>query len=163
MPQTREQIQQINDIEYEEVFIPEWLPKDKRSRIREIDGELTGMTGDDPTIREALSTERNGIQAEGTYCVWMLSAFEWGRLTSKTQKTLGPNQDENKQNHFARIAIASLRTQEGAPIFQDSDVSWLSKKSFKTLNRIATVASRINGVTENERDEALKNSATTKG
>ena len=154
---TREQAQQANDITCEPLFIPEWLKDADKDVLKSVDKQLAAFNGDDPTLREQLEAQRRDIQENATCYVWMLSADECVRIQGETKETLGINAQQNQQNFFARLAIASVRDKDGLPTFTKADYGWLSKKAFKPLNRIANVAMRINGLTKQDQDELLKN------
>ena len=157
---TREQVQEVQDLEYEELFVPEWLNRVRRVALRGIEDRIAALNGESP---EELYRERDGIRQAATCRVYMLSAAECEKLQNKTRASLTNNKDANVQNFFARLAVATVRNENGEPIFKDADVKWLGDKSFKSLNRIANVAMRLNGLSQNDQDELLKNSEATHG
>ena len=154
---TREQAQQASDITFEEVYVPEWMSGDDRKTLAEVESKLDNLNGDDPALRSKLEQEQTELRSRGLCFVWSLTAFECENLQSDTQKHLGKDKQHNTSGFFARLVVATVRDMEGNPLFTSKDVGWLSKKSFKVLNRIANVALRLSGLSKEDQDEILKN------
>lgn len=157
---TREQAQNAADLDKEELFIPEWLSPQDRNQLAEIEGRLAAMNGE---ATDDLRNQRDSIRSNATCYVWMLTAEQCEQMQNQTRSSLSNNRQNNLNNFFARLAIATVRNADGVPLFRESDVHWLAKKSFRALNRIANAAMRINGLTQQDQDELLKNSETTTG
>jgi hypothetical protein len=60
----------------------------------------------------------------------------------------------------ADLLCATLIDETGAPVLDESDIARLQVQSSTVLDRLATVAVRINGLEPNAVDEAKKNSET---
>lgn len=154
MALTRDQIKSANDLTMEPLFIPEWLPTDKRSRCVELERQIASSNGSTPND---LLQEYESIRQESTCYISMISAADCERLQQAAIKDSGNRQ--SKQTHFfARLAIATVRDSDGKRLFDDADIAWLSGKSFRALNRIANAALSLNGMTKADQDELLKNS-----
>ena len=63
-------------------------------------------------------------------------------------------------NIRARLVAAVLVDEEGNLLFSPSDIAELGKKSAAALDRIFTVAQKLNGFTKEDIDELAKNSET---
>ena len=63
----------------------------------------------------------------------------------------------------ARLAILTVRGADGKPLFADNDAAWLGKKGASTLNRIMTVAMRLNGLRAEDLEELAGNSSGDQG
>lgn len=55
------------------------------------------------------------------------------------------------------LLVACCVGEDGEPLFTASDIAALSKKSGKAVERVLTVALRLNGMSEAAREEAKKN------
>lgn len=63
----------------------------------------------------------------------------------------------------ARLAILTVRNANGKPLFAGSDAAWLGRKGASTLNRIMTVAMRLNGLRTEDIEELAGNSSDSQG
>ncbi len=62
------------------------------------------------------------------------------------------------ENARARLASLCIRDEQGRPLFSEEDVEALGKQSAKALQRVWDVAQRLNGRTEADAEELVKNS-----
>jgi len=58
----------------------------------------------------------------------------------------------------ARFACLVLSNEDGEPIFSSHDVHQLTKRSAKALDRILDVGMRLNGMSSQDMEAAIKNS-----
>jgi L-ascorbate metabolism protein UlaG (beta-lactamase superfamily) len=65
------------------------------------------------------------------------------------------------RNLRARLAVATLITADGKPMFTAADVPALAKKSARALDRIFPVATRLSGLSKEDVEELKKNSSET--
>ena len=80
-------------------------------------------------------------------------AFEEGRQ----KKDSGGKPKANLTNIRAAIVAASLRDEQGKLLFTTSDVMALGIKSAKALDRVASVAMKLNGMTQEDVEQLEKN------
>jgi hypothetical protein len=115
---TRDQILGAQDIQTEEVKVPEW------------GGSVLvkGMTG----------AERD--------------KFEASNMEGK-----GKKQKFNLENLRAKLVAKSVVDEKGDHLFQESDIPALGKKSASALERVFSVAMRINGISADDVEELTKN------
>jgi len=67
-------------------------------------------------------------------------------------------QRQTLENFRAKLAVATLCDEEGNPLLTIADVETLSKNmTAKTLDKIVEVASRLNKVSEKDKEELTKN------
>lgn len=66
----------------------------------------------------------------------------------------------NTDNMRAKLLLATLVDESGAALFTADDLAALSGKSAGAIERLATVAQRINGLNRGAVEEAAKNSAS---
>ncbi|HEY1603849.1 MAG TPA: hypothetical protein VGG64_29880 [Pirellulales bacterium] len=67
------------------------------------------------------------------------------------------------QNARARLVVLSCVDEQGALVFDDSDVKWLGDKGALPLERIYSVAARLSGITDLDLGELVKKSEETPG
>lgn len=68
----------------------------------------------------------------------------------------GKSQKERMRNFRARLSSMCIVDENGNRLFSESDIETLGKKSAKALDRIVTVAQRLNGLTESDVKEITK-------
>jgi hypothetical protein len=61
----------------------------------------------------------------------------------------------------ARLAVATVCDRDGVLLFGDDDVSALTKKSSKALDRVFAVATRLSGLSRDDIEDLKKNSSVT--
>jgi len=69
----------------------------------------------------------------------------------------GKNRQNNMANLRARLVALSVVDDKGTRIFTDDDVKALGKKSAKALDRVFSVAQRLNGIGESDVEELAGN------
>ena len=62
-------------------------------------------------------------------------------------------------NFRANVVMACCVNDDGTPMFDTGDLEWLTEKSAAALSRVADVAVRLSGITEEDQGELLGNSA----
>lgn len=67
----------------------------------------------------------------------------------------------NMKNFRARLAVLCCVDASGNRLFTENDIEALGKKSCKALDRILTVSRKLNGFSDNDVEELVKNSAGT--
>jgi len=80
-------------------------------------------------------------------------AFE-SSIYDKKQK------EANLQNVRAKLCVVSIVDEKGERLFSATDVLDLGKKSASALDKIFSVAQKLNGLTQKDIDELAKNSKT---
>jgi len=116
--------------------------------------------------QDKLKIEKVGLPGKGTVYVREMTGKEkdiWEQSLMKQIKTgdrRNPVQYETTLEDFrAKLAVVTVCTKEGELIFRPTDVQLLNKRmSASNLDRIVTVAQRLNRITEQDKDEILKNS-----
>jgi hypothetical protein len=79
--------------------------------------------------------------------------FEESMLTGK-----GKNRQVNTRNIRAKLCALCLCDVNGVPLFGNEDVDALGQKSAAALDRLFTVATRLNGISKEDVEELAKNS-----
>jgi hypothetical protein len=79
---------------------------------------------------------------------------------TKTGDSKNPVQYETSLEDFrAKLAVVTVCNEQGELLFRPTDVELLNKRmSASNLDRIITVAQRLNRITEQDKEEMLKNS-----
>lgn len=88
-----------------------------------------------------------------------------GRERDEFEATMFENRGgtmiSNLRNLRARLLVRTIVDDHGKPIFNRSDIAELGEKSAAALNRVYSVAQRINGLSQQDVDELVKNSEAT--
>lgn len=80
-------------------------------------------------------------------------------LMKQTEKDGKPVMESTLEDFRAKLAVNTVCDEKGKAVFQPGDVSILSKNmSAKWLIKIADAASKLNGITEADKEEMVKNS-----
>jgi hypothetical protein len=128
---TLDDIVSINDVPHEDVIIPEW----NNGTVR-----VQGMT----------VAERNAWEASNTHRVRRRDGRESLEMKPDAMSTF-------RQRLVARCLV----DENGKRLFSDAQIHLLEKKSAAAIERIVTVASRLNGTTQADLEELEKNSEQT--
>ena len=106
----------------------------------EVDVSEWGENGERTTVfvREMSARERD--------------AYEASLVTGKGKKT-----EVNFNDMRAKLAAATCCDTDGNRIFLPEDVEWLSQKPVKVLNRICDAARKINGLSNEDEEDTVKN------
>lgn len=90
--------------------------------------------------------------------VKMMTASERDHFEASTVQRNGKKVDVNLQGIRARLCILCLVGEDGKRMFSDEDEYALGTKSAAAIDRIFTVAQRLNGLRDVDVDELTKNS-----
>jgi hypothetical protein len=94
-----------------------------------------------------------------------LSSAERDRYEQSIIKTSGKGRKATRElnliNARAKIAVLAMVDEEGKPLFTENDMPLLSRKSGAALGRIAEVAMRLAGLTDEDLDELEGNSESS--
>ena len=88
----------------------------------------------------------------------MMTASERDHFEASTVQRNGKKVSVNLQGIRARLCILCIVDEDGKRMFSDEDEYALGTKSAAALNRIFTVAQRLNGLRDEDVDELVKNS-----
>lgn len=72
----------------------------------------------------------------------------------------GKNRDVNMRNMRAKLIVLSVVDERGAALFTEGDVEALGAKSAAALEKIFDVARELSGLSDQDVEELLKNSAS---
>ena len=87
-----------------------------------------------------------------------LNASERDRFEASTVQRNGKKVTTNLENIRARLVLLCLVDEKGERLFDEGDTYPLGGKSAAALDRIFTVAQRLNGLRDEDVDELAKNS-----
>ncbi len=100
----------------------------------------------------------------------IVSVPEWGgevkvrTLNGRERDVFEASVNDGKQTNFAniraRLVSLSVCDEKGDRIFSDAQVDILGKRSAKALDRVFAVAQRLSGLTKEDVEQLVKNSAT---
>lgn len=94
----------------------------------------------------------------GTVRVKSLTAAQRDAFEASSIKGKGKNQTVNYANVRARLLALTIVDEDGAPLFEHSDVKALGEKNAGAVDRLFEVASRLSGVGEEDVEELAGNS-----
>lgn len=97
----------------------------------------------------------------GQVGVRTISAKERDKWQDAMMEGKGKNRKMNLDNATASLCALCICDANGTPLFNRSDIEVLSAKSASAMNRIFTVAARLNGISEEDVEELAKNSGPT--
>lgn len=92
----------------------------------------------------------------GVVRVRMLTGAERDRFEASMLVRGGKKLDFNMQNVRARLVALTVVGEDGKRLFTDGDVEALGQKSAAALNRVFTVAQRLNGLKEDAVEAAAE-------
>ena len=92
-----------------------------------------------------------------------LNASERDRFEASTVQRNGKKVTTNLENIRARLVLLCLVDEKGERLFDEGDTYPLGGKSAAALDRIFTVAQRLNGLRDEDVDELAKNSNGDQG
>lgn len=98
----------------------------------------------------------------GSVTVRALSATELDAFNASVVRTKGNNVEVNRNNYRAKLVARCVVNGDGkTPMFKDeAQIIALGMQPASALDRILTVVNRLNGTTEEEQEELIKNSAS---
>ena len=88
-----------------------------------------------------------------------LQANERDRFEASTVQRNGKKVTTNLENIRARLCLLCMVDENGERLFQEEDTFPLGGKSAAALDRIFTVAQRLNGLRDEDVEELAKNSS----
>lgn len=86
-----------------------------------------------------------------------LTAREWDDFEAGTLKSPGMGEGVNLANYRARLCVKGMVDEVGQPLFNDSDLQSLSRKSSAPIKRIFSAIRRLSGKDEEEQKAIEKN------
>lgn len=128
---------------------PTMLADQLREAIREVD---------DKQLVPVVMPEWNGI----TVYVCTMEGDDRGKWELGLLDSQG-NRRTNVANFRSSLIQHTACDHTGALIFTKEDMKWLGKKSAAALDRLFTVAARLNGIGKQEEKELAKNSEEEAG
>jgi hypothetical protein len=126
---TREQVIRQNHFERVEVDVSEW-------------GDVNPETGQ---------------REKTTVFVRELSAREKDKLEDSLFQGRGKHREMRFIDMRAKTAIMVCVDADGNPVFKQEDLEWLTNRSARPLHRIYDAAMKLNGYSEEDEEELLKN------
>ncbi len=108
------------------------------------------ILGAEDSATEAVSVPEWG----GDVIVKTMSGFARDQFESSI---VGKNGGTNLANIRAKMVAAVLVDEAGELLFSEKDVAALGKKSAKALDRVFSVAQRLNGFSDSDVEELAKN------
>ncbi len=94
----------------------------------------------------------------GDVYVRCMTGTERDSFESEAYAVKGKNVEINKDNFRARLLVRVLVDEKGERVFSDQDMGALGGKSAKCLDRLFTVAMRLNGLSKDDVEDLTKNS-----
>ncbi len=106
-----------------------------------------------------LITEKVDCRPDWDCDVWVrqVSGLERDAFEAASLKKVGKKQETNLQNIRARMALLTVCDEAGKPVFQRGDELLIGQLSARALDKIMTVAQRLNGWSEEDVEEMVKN------
>ncbi len=93
----------------------------------------------------------------GTVRIRTMTGTERDEFEASVFETKGKDSKVNLQNFRSKLIAKTLVDDKGIRIFADGDIEVLGKKSSKALDRVFTVAQRLNGIGQKEVEDLTKN------
>lgn len=93
-----------------------------------------------------------------TVYIRSMTGVERDAFENETYKLVGKDMTFNRQNFRARLLGRTLVDEKGVRIFNDAELVQLGGKAAKVLDRLSTIASRLSGISEKDKEELLGNS-----
>lgn len=92
--------------------------------------------------------------------VWVrtLRARERDQFEAESLQKKGENYETNFRNLRARLVALTMVDEEGNLLFKGKDVEALGNKSARAMDRVFSVAQRLNGIGKHDIEELTKNS-----
>jgi len=88
-----------------------------------------------------------------------IDGAERERFFSQLERAKGPDEEANYKNYTASLVALCVGDESGKRVFDDKDIEALAKKSAQVLTRVALMCQKHNGLTKEDVEEAVKNSA----
>jgi hypothetical protein len=94
----------------------------------------------------------------GSVFVRCMTGTERDLFESEAYTVKGKSVEITRENFRARLLVRVLVNDVGARLFSDKDIVTLGAKSAKSLDRLFTVAMRVNGLSREDVEDLTKNS-----
>jgi hypothetical protein len=94
----------------------------------------------------------------GSVLVRGLTGKERDDFENSIVEVKGKKRSVNLAQYRAKLVALSVVDETGKRLFAHADVEWLGAKSAAALTRVAEVASRLSGLSEDDIEEMTKNS-----
>lgn len=123
------------------------------------------LNRDDLLKRDALEIEEVELSEEEVVCVRQMTGRERDKFEQSLIKEVKDNKGKvvshvpSTEDYRAKLAVCTVCNEDGSLIFQFGDYSHLSQNiSASKLEKIASVAQRLNRLSVEEKEDTLKNS-----
>ena len=93
----------------------------------------------------------------GEVKVRTMTGTERDRFESSLLSEKGGNVTKNMDNLRAKLVVQCVVGEDGKRLFTDKDIEALGKKSAKAIDKVFSVAQRLNGIGTDEVEELTKN------
>jgi len=87
-----------------------------------------------------------------------MTAAERDQFENTLFKGSGKNRTENVANLRSRLVVLCAVNESGDRIFSDDDAEALGRKNAAAVDIVFSVAQKLNGLSENDVDDLVKNS-----
>lgn len=121
---------------------------------------MKSLTADDILAPRAWPTEVVEVpEWGGSVTVRALSATELDAFNASIVRTKGNNVEVNRNNYRAKLVARCVVNGDGkTPLFKDEgQIVALGMQPASALDRILVVINRLNGMTEEDQEELVKN------
>lgn len=88
----------------------------------------------------------------------VMSGTERDAFEAESYRVNGKNVELNRQNFRARLLVRCLSDDQGKRMLADNDATALGQLPADLIDRLATIASRVNGMSAKDVEELAKNS-----
>lgn len=126
----REQIREADDLQTEEVKVPEWCACDAKG----------------------------GEGCECSVLVRALSGKERDAYEDSLRRIVGDKVIPDATNMRAKLVVRVVVDDDGEMMFSESDINWVGSKSAAALDRIYDKATNLSGIGEDDVEQAVGNS-----
>lgn len=131
-----------------------------------INGDI-GMAAAKKFLNKAEILAKDDLKTEDVFVpewdAWVkvrsLNASERDHFEASTVQRNGKRVTTNLENIRARLCLLCMVDEEGNRLFDEGDTFPLGGKSASALDRIFTVAQKLNGLRDEDVDELAKNSS----
>jgi hypothetical protein len=93
----------------------------------------------------------------GTVYVRVMSGAERDGYEDETYRLNGKSVQLNRVNARARLLVRCLSDEEGKRLFSDADADTLGNQPADVIDKVYSVALRVNGFTEKDVEDLAKN------
>jgi hypothetical protein len=94
----------------------------------------------------------------GTVYLRIMSGAERDAFEDETYRINGKVAELNRKNFRARLLVRCLCNSSGSPLYSPADAAELGQQPADILDRLATMASEINGMSAKDVESLAKNS-----